>query len=62
MLGFPRHAFTTVTDFFEQWPHRGELVIDLTIIALNHGHRWHGFTRNRIAFAFFPVFHIKRLT
>ena len=62
MLGFPRHAFTAVADFFKQRTNRGEFIINLAIIALNHGHRRHGFARNRIAFAFFPVFHIKRLT
>ena len=61
VLGIPRHAFAVVVHFFQQGADRSEFLINRTVVAFHHGHRGHGFARNRLALAQFPVFRVKGL-
>ena len=58
----PRHAFTVVVDFFQQRTNCRIFFIYFAVITFHHGNVRHGFSWNRLAFAQFPVFRIKRLT
>ena len=61
VLGIPRHAFAVVVHFFQQGADRGEFLVNRAVVAFHHGHGRHGFARNRLALAQFPVFRIERL-
>ena len=60
-LGVPADALAAVADFGHQRTERGELLVGVGIVALDHHHVRHGLAWNRRAFALFPVFHIGRL-
>ena len=61
VLGIPRHAFAVVVHVFQQGADRGEFLVNRAVVAFHHGHGRHGFARNRLAFAQFPVFRIEGL-
>jgi len=60
-VGIPANAFTAVTEFFQQRTDGSETLIGVRIITFN-GHQMRGGApRDQLTFAFFPVFHTKRL-
>ena len=61
MAGLPCQAFAVVVDFFQQGADAGEFLVNQAVITLHHAHGGHGFARNRVAFAVFPVFRVERL-
>src|SRR3546814_3687568 len=58
--GIPVHALAAIAELLEQRPERGELLVEIRVVALDHRDRRHGPAGNRIAFALLPVPHVER--
>ncbi|MNM96475.1 hypothetical protein D3C81_1089520 [compost metagenome] len=60
VLGVPVHALAAIAVLVQQRPQRGELAIQVRVIALHHRHRRHGLAGDGLALALLPVGHAER--
>ena len=58
LLGFPVDPFATIAQLIKHWPKRLEAFIDGGVVPLHGNKRRSSFTRDQIALALFPVFHL----
>ena len=61
VLGIPGDALAAVADLRHQRPQRGELLVGVRVVALDHGHRRRGLAGHQLAFAFLPFLDVERL-
>ncbi len=61
MLGIPGHALAAIAELRHQRTERGEALVEIGIVALDHGHRGHGLARDRFDLAFLPFLDVQRL-
>ena len=61
MLGVPAHALAAIAELGHQRSERGETLVEVGIVALDHGHRRHGLAGDRIDLALLPVLDVERL-
>ena len=60
IFGIPVYALAAVAQFLKQRAERGELLVQIRIVAFDHHHRWEGLAGNRFALALLPVAHVER--
>ena len=61
VLGVPGHALAAVAELRHERAQRGEALVEVGVVALDHRHRRHGLAGDRLAFAALPVLHVERL-
>ena len=59
--GFPGDALDAIAELVHQRAKRGEALVGVGIVALDHRHRRHGLAGNGGAFALLPVLDVERL-
>ena len=60
VLGVPADALAAVAELRHQRPERGEALVEVGIVALDHGDRRHGLAGDRLALALLPVLDVER--
>ncbi len=61
MVGVPAHALAAVAELVHQRAERGEALVEVRIVALDHGDRRHGLAGDRIDLALLPVLDVEGL-
>ena len=61
VFGVPGNTFHRVAELLHQRAERGEALVDVGIVPLDHGDRRHGLAGDRLDLTFLPIFHIERL-
>ena len=61
VLGVPGHALAAVAELGHERPERREALVEVGVVALDHGDRRHGLAGDRLALAALPVLHVERL-
>ena len=61
VLGVPAHALAAIAELGHQRSERGEALVEVGIVALDHGDRRHGLAGDRIDLALLPVLHVEGL-
>ncbi|MCY1219418.1 hypothetical protein D9M72_313920 [compost metagenome] len=61
VLGVPVDALAAVAQLVQQGAHRGELAVDVVVVAFDHDHVRRGLARHQVAFAQLPVARLERL-
>jgi len=61
MLGVPAHALAAIAELAHQRPKRGKALVEVGIVAFDHGDGRHGLAGDRLDLAFFPILDVERL-
>src|SRR3546814_18788924 len=56
----PVDAFASVAELLQPGAERGELLVGVGVVALDHGQGGHGFAGQRVALALLPIAYLER--